>query len=211
MWPSATPAASQAETAVPPAGQDQSLRDGADASRGAWDPAAELAAPPPAIPLWRRIPFGWIVVGVLVFGGAIGGLIFNAARGSSGEITKAGDLTAGDLRAGDCFDLKDPSAQEIGDVKAVPCTTEHEYEAFFVGAMPEGDYPTEAAFTAWLEANCAPAFASYVGKPYDDSELDIFWLQPTNESWTNGDRSIQCAVYHPQIPRLTESLKGSVR
>jgi hypothetical protein len=210
--PSATPSAGPAAAARPAAAQAQSPTEAADATRGPWTPAEELqAVPPPAIPLWRRIPLGWIVVGVLVFGGAIGGLIFNAGRGSSGEITKAGDLTASDLRVGDCFDLKDPSAEEIGDVKAVPCTTEHEYEAFFVGSMPGGDYPTEETFSNWVETNCTPAFASFIGKPYDDSQLDIFWLQPTKETWINADRSIQCAVYHPQIKRLTESLKGTAR
>jgi Septum formation len=172
-----------------------------------------VTQPPQAasVPLWRRLPIGWILFGVLVFGGAIGGLIFNASRGSSGEITKSGDLEAGELRAGDCFDLKDPTAEEIGDVTALPCTSEHEYETFFVGTMPPGDFPTDDGFNAWLEANCAPAFEAYVGTPLENSELEVFWLSPTSEAWNAGERSIQCAINHPTIHRLTESFKGSGR
>ena len=42
-------------------------------------------------------------------------------------------MTAADLRVGDCFDLKDPAADEIDDVTAGPCTAAHEFEMFFVG------------------------------------------------------------------------------
>jgi len=33
--------------------------------------------------------------------------------------------------------------------------------------------------------------------PYDDSELEIYWLAPTGDAWGAGGRSAQCAVYHP--------------
>ena len=56
-----------------------------------------------------------------------------------------------------------------------------------------------------------PAFEAYVGKSFQDSELEVFWLSPTEEAWNDGDRSMQCALYHPRIHRLTESLKGSAR
>ena len=168
-------------------------------------------APVAKAPLWQRLPLGWIVVGLFVAAGAIGGFIFNASRSDSGEITKSGDLAASDLRVGDCFDLKDPEAEEVGDVTAIPCTSEHEYEMFFSGTMPEGPFPDDKGFVDWLDTNCVPAFGSYVGLAYEESELDIFWLQPTGEAWADGDRSIQCAVYHPRIHRLTESLKGSAQ
>lgn len=168
-------------------------------------------APPTATPLWRRIPIGWLVVAVFVAAGGIGGLIFNASRSSSGEISRSGDMMATDLRVGDCFDVKDPAADEITDVTARPCTDEHEYELIFSGPMTDGDYPAEDAFTAFMKDNCVLAFDAYIGKAYADSELDIYWLIPLEEAWSAGDRSIQCAAYHPRIHRLTESLKGSNR
>jgi hypothetical protein len=175
-----------------------------------WDPDdLGVGAPAePKKPLWRRIPpaaFLWII---LIGGGAIGGLIFNASRNPSGEINKSGDLTAADLRVGDCFDLKDPSAEEIDKVNALPCGQEHEYELFFTGSMPTGDYPADPAFESYVETNCVPAFEAYLGRSYQTSEYDFFWLVPTSAAWGDGDRSIQCAAFHPRIHRLTESVKG---
>jgi hypothetical protein len=120
-------------------------------------------------------------------------------------------MTMSDLRVGDCFDLKDPDADEIDEVRALPCTEEHEFEVFFADALPEGGYPVDAAFDAFFERQCIPAFATYVGTPYRESELDVFWVVPTTEAWDDGDRTVQCAVYHPRIHRLTESQKGSAR
>lgn len=194
--PEATP---PAEDTVPPAAGW--ILPGADQSQG---PAAP-------IPLWRRIPIGWLVVGVLVLGGAISSWYFGAGRADTGEIAKPGDLTAVDLRVGDCFDLKDPAAAQLEDVAARPCSQEHEFELFFSASMPEGAYPAETAFDEYVQANCVPAFATYVGKAYDDSELDVYWMFPTTEAWGQGDHSIQCAVYHPLIHQLTGSLKGSNR
>ena len=167
------------------------------------------AAPAAKPPLWRRIPIGWLIFAVLIAGGAITGWYFNASRSTTGEITKAGDMTAADLRVGDCFDLKDPAANEIEDVTAGPCTAAHEFEMFFVGTMPAGEFPAETVFETYVNDNCGPAFGTYVGKPYADSELSMYWLAPTDEGWRAGDHSVQCAVYHPRVHVQTQSLKGS--
>jgi hypothetical protein len=166
-------------------------------------------AAPASKPLWQRIPVGWLIFAVLIAGGAITGWYFNASRSTTGEITKAGDMTAGDLRVGDCFDLKDPAANEIEDVTAGPCTSAHEFEMFFVGTMPGSEFPAETAFEAYVNDNCGPAFGAYVGKPYADSELSMYWLAPTAEGWRAGDHSVQCAVYHQRVHVQTQSLKGS--
>lgn len=174
--------------------------------------AVDLDAIPPASPpLWRKLPIGWLLVGVLVFGGAIAGLVFNASRSSTGEINRSGDMTANDLRVGDCFDLKVPDAEEISDVTAHPCTEAHEYEVFYVGAMLDGDYPGDDALTNFVVENCGPAFDAYIGRAYTASQLDFSWLYPTSESWGEGDRSVQCAAYDPRETRLTISLKGSAQ
>lgn len=171
----------------------------------------QAQAPAAPVPLWRRIPIGWVVVGVLVLGGGISSWYFGASRSDTGEIAKPGDLTATELRVGDCFDLKVPGASEIEDVAARPCVEEHEFELFYAGAVPEGEYPAEAVFEEYVNEHCVPAFTAYIGKGFQESELDVYWLFPTIDAWRQGDRTIQCAVFHPVIHRLTESLKGSKR
>ncbi len=185
---------------------------GSEANPASAPYAVNLDAVPPASkPLWQRLPVGWLVVGALVVAGGIGGLIFNASRSSTGEIDRSGDLTANDLRLGDCFDLKDPEAEEVFDVTAHPCTEAHEYEVVFVGNMTQGAFPTDDDVTTFVVDNCGPAFATYVGVDYSSSTLDLSWLSPTTGSWNDGDRSVQCAVYAPANARLTTSAKGSAR
>jgi hypothetical protein len=215
-WQAAASSWSPGPGSAPGNSLDNTLGDGApaNAAAGGGEPtpswAVNLDATPPAsTPLWRKFPIGWLIVGVLVFGGAIGGLLFNASRSSTGEITRSGDLTANDLRVGDCFDLKDPEAEEVGDVTAHPCTEAHEYEVFYVGSMAAGAFPSEEAMTTFVVDNCGPAYDAYIGKAYADSRLDFSWLSPTDDSWGEGDRSVQCAVYDPENARLTLSLKDS--
>jgi hypothetical protein len=193
QWASPVPAA-------PPA---------ASADTGA--PAAHATGPIPRVPIWRRIPIGGLIFLVLVFGGGISSLLFGAGRGDSGEIAKPGDLTAVDLRVGDCFDLKDPAADLIENVVARPCAQEHQYEMFYTGSMPEGDYPPDSVFEVFMNTNCLPAYLGYVGHDYQTSALNVYWLSPSKDGWSHGDRSIQCAVYDPETDRLTGSLKGAKR
>lgn len=181
----------------------------ADSAVPGW-PQPSLEAPPPT-PLWRRLPWGWALTFVLVAGGAIGSLIFNAGRSGTGEIDRPGDLTVADLRVGDCFDLKDPTADEVEQVAARPCAEAHQYEMFFIGPHPDGTFPDDEAFMTFVEGTCLPAFEAYVGRAFADSVLDINWLVPTSSGWTFGDRTVQCAVYDPATDRLTASLKGSRR
>jgi hypothetical protein len=201
-WPSSGDSPSTGETT--PSGPSFWTPSGA-ASSEPYFPAAP-AAP---TPLWRRIPIGWVLFAVILGAGAIGGLITNAGRSSTGEITNDGDMLATDLRVGDCFDLKESDAESITDVTARPCTDEHEYELFHVAVMAEGPFPGDAAFDVFFEDNCLGTFETYVGKAYAESVLDIFWLTPGEEAWDEGDRSIQCAVYHPSDATLTGSLKES--
>ena len=177
---------------------------------------AGLAAPeavPAAAPRRRRIPIRLVAIVAIIGAGLVAGWIINAGRSSTGEIVKSGDLVVSDLRVGDCFDLKDAAAEIHEKVTARPCGEEHEFELFYVGSLPEGPYPTDVdtSFGKFVQDNCGPAFESYVGKAYESSELEVFWFYPNGDSWAKGDRAVQCAVYHPRIHRLKESLKGSNR
>lgn len=170
-----------------------------------WTPGP----PPPPKPLWRRIPIGLVIFAVLIFGGGIVGFFVNASRSGTGEITKGGDLTSFELRVGDCWNPKDPAADVVSDVAAVPCSQEHQYEVFFVGSMPGSAYPAEDAFNAFVEDACTPAFEAYVGTAYLDSILDVNTLYPTSDSWDAGGRTVRCSLYDPSVSRLTASKKGS--
>jgi Septum formation len=204
---------------------------GPDAPAG-WTPPPWTASPDAFSRIPARWLIVWLIVGALVLVGAFAGAYFGEPKVAPVEPTQ---VLSGlphdyklrvDLRVGDCFDLNDPTADQIEDVKAVPCTTEHEFEVFYVGAMGKGSYPTDAAgehrnhgrqvididgaFWTYLDQNCIPAFRAYIGKAwYGGSDLDIYWLVPTDDAWRSGDRTVQCAAFYPGIYRLTRSLRGT--
>jgi hypothetical protein len=151
--------------------------------------------------------FWWIGLIAVV---AIGGWYFSARRDDSGQISNSGNLQIGDLRIGDCFNLKDPEADVVQEVEAKPCTQAHQYEMYHVSSMPSGDYPTDEQFNAWIEQNCLPTFTPYVGLSYQESVLEILPVTPTEDSWDD-DQSVQCILAEPDNAQLTTSLKGAAR
>ena len=177
------------------------------------EPAASPLAPQPGrwrglLPLASR--FWWVI---LVAAVSVGGLIFNAQRADDGSISRSGNLAIADLRVGDCFDLKEEFDEDeaVDEITARPCGEPHEFELMHVGTVASATYPSDAAFVAWLDENCLPAFAEYVGRSYSDSALDVFWFQPTPEGWEAGDHSVQCAVFDPRNDELTGALRGAAR
>jgi hypothetical protein len=182
------------------------------ADDSAYSPAASPA--PSAgrvgglLPLLLR--FWWVILLVAV---PVAGLVFNAQRGGDGAISRSGDLAVADLRVGDCFDLKEEDEDEdtVDDVTARPCSEPHEFEMMHTGTVPSDGYPSDAVFGAWLEANCLPAFERYVGLEYPASTLDVTWFQPTPDGWADGDHTVQCAIYDPADPELTEAVRDAAR
>ena len=191
--------------------QSCGLARGAQPEPGEMHPGAVAAEPQSSragglVGLLLR--YWWVL---LVVAAPIGGLIFNAQRGDGGAITRAGDLVVADLRVGDCFDLKDADEETIDDVTARPCGEAHEFELMYRGSVSSDGYPSEAAFQAWLQDNCLPAFAEYVGVSFPESTLDIFWFQPTEDGWDAGDHSVQCAIYDPADAQLTSAVRNAAR
>jgi hypothetical protein len=52
-------------------------------------------------------------------------------------------------------------------------------------------------------------FATYVGKDYESSSLDITTMFPSRQSWRENDREVICAVYDMNAQKLTGTTKGS--
>lgn len=164
----------------------------------------------PARPVWQQLAlrFWWVGLIVVV---AAGGWYFSARRDDSGQIANSGNLQMNDLRVGDCFDLKDPGAEVVEEVEAKPCTQAHQFEMFHVSNMPDGEYPSDEQFNAWIEQNCLPAFAAYVGRSFEESLLEVLPVTPTEDAWDD-DTSVQCVLAGPEKnEQLTSSLRGSAR
>lgn len=135
---------------------------------------------------------------------AIGGIAFVFRDRISGSPT--------DLQVGDCFDLNDPNATTVEEVPHHPCTESHHFEVFFKATDPSADgaaYPGTTGFDKVVQDQCMPAFATYVGIPFDSSTLEVGYLYPQADSWGKGRRIITCYASPPSNGVLTTSIKGS--
>jgi hypothetical protein len=129
-----------------------------------------------------------------------------AASDAAGEM-----VSAFDLEVGDCFDTPDPTLVE--EVERIDCASPHTYEIYAAVLHPGGNndpYPGDEALATFAEDECIAAFEPFVGLDYDSSELFIFYLQPTDETWRVGDREVLCSVYLEDEP-LVGSMEGSER
>lgn len=126
-------------------------------------------------------------------------------------LSACGQTSVFDLKTGDCFN--DPAENEVASVGAVECSALHDYEIFGTVDHPAGSdaaYPGASAVEEVINSECNARFEPFVGTPYEDSELYIYYLAPTEESWGDGDREILCALYLPD-EQLQGSMEGSER
>ncbi len=99
---------------------------------------------------------------------------------------------------GDCIDLRatgddgPATTRSQPDANATPrgsnelilrldCALPHQYEV--IAVVPAGlpDDPGDEALIAAAKLLCPPAFATYVGTPYQSSELEVGWILPSVE------------------------------
>jgi hypothetical protein len=177
--------------------------EGADAQ---WTPPGSAAQS--TRPMWQQLALRFWWVGLIVVVIAVGWYA-SAKRDDSGRITDGGTVEVGDLRVGDCFDHKDANTDEFGEVEAKPCTEPHAEQIFFTGSMPDGEYPTDDEIFQWTDANCTPAFESYVGTTLDITTLDFGPYVPTQAGWEDGDHMVLCSAFDPEDDPLTESVENS--
>ena len=104
--------------------------------------------------------------------------------------------TVDDLSVGDCFNGPDVSftVTEVSDVDPVDCSEPHEFEMYAAKEMTNSSYPGQSQAGAMADAYCLERFESFVGIEYDFSIYYLSSMFPTSGSWSQGDRSIQCAL-----------------
>lgn len=127
-------------------------------------------------------------------------LLLTAACGGSGTPTPT-------IQVGECFD--DAEGEEIEEFDTVDCAEEHQNEVFFVYDVEDADeFPgADALNESGVQRCTGEPFAEYVGEPYDTSRFEVFTVVPTEESWSNGDREVICALYDPEDNSETRSAR----
>ena len=65
---------------------------------------------------------------------------------------------------------------------------------------PDADFPGDEAMIALADMECMEAFERWVGRPYNESSLELGYLWPVEENWDVGDRTILCLAFRPRRP-----------
>lgn len=122
---------------------------------------------------------------------------------------ESGDVSVFELEVGDCL-AEFQDAAELTSIEASPCSEPHSDEVFAAGTIPDGDFPGREAVETAAQDICLAEFEDFVGLPYEDSVLDVGYLTPTEQSWSDGDRAVLCTIYDP-AEEVTGSLRGAER
>lgn len=150
----------------------------------------------------------WAVYLAAVVGFAIYGASTNADRDSSGAIVEEGSIGAFNVQVGDCFNDV-TSFEEVSSVPGVPCSDPHDNETYAVFDLSVASYPEDEVMSELAFESCKERFETYVGKDYESSSLDITTMFPSEQSWSQNDREVICAVYDMNAEKLTGTAKGS--
>ena len=152
----------------------------------------------------KRLAYGALVVSlcwVIAIGVAV-------ALGLDGE-RRAGigrTVSISQVDVGRCFDA-DLEAEALRLVRIADCSVAHTGEAYAKVRANLAGLSTEETGTVATQ-QCATAFNTFVGKPYERSELDMYYVVLEDRAVADGN--VLCLLGMPGM-RLTGSMRGSQR
>lgn len=137
---------------------------------------------------------------------ACGGGDDETVRDADGNVVEGGEIGVFSLNVGDCF--LDLPVGEVSSIEAVPCAEEHKYEIYhlFDLDLPEFD---QTAVSEGAQEGCYDAFEGYMGVSYEESFYNFDGLQPTDGSWSQGDREVVCLATPFDGRTTTGTAKGA--
>ncbi|WP_062641224.1 DUF4190 domain-containing protein [Streptomyces maremycinicus] len=115
------------------------------------------------------------------------------------------------LAKGDCFDVPGETFDEdVYDVDEVACAGEHDAEVFATVPLSGDSFPGEDHVTDVADDKCYTLQDAYAMDPWAiTDEVDIYYLTPTADSWSWGDREITCVFANvDERGTLTGSLRA---
>ena len=111
-----------------------------------------------------------------------------------------------------CFALAGHELLLITRTSLVACEEPHIVEAFASLRHPGLDFPRQLAMDAYAEDECIREFDTYVGMPFEESEIFEFHFTPSRGTWELlGHRQIECFLYLPDPEQEFQTMTGSLR
>lgn len=129
----------------------------------------------------------------------------NGGNDGGGDDTDPTEVDVYSLQIGDC--LNDLSGTQFATLPVVPCSEPHEGEVYALFDISGNQYPGQDAVLEEAQIGCVDALDRYAPSAATDSNVDIFYLYPTEGTWAAGDREVVCVTYYLDGPR-TGSIAG---
>ncbi|MGQ0825496.1 MAG: septum formation family protein [Actinomycetota bacterium] len=152
-----------------------------------------------------RIVGGLVVAGGVATFGATGGFEDKTERNEAGEITEAGGVGVFVMEVGDCVEL--PESDYVESLEGVPCDTPHDAQLYAEFDLDNTSLPGPTELQQLATDGCIFAWPAMLGANYDEMpNHDIYFFTPTSETWSNGDREVQCLVITVDGSPITGSI-----
>jgi hypothetical protein len=132
------------------------------------------------------------------------------ADGALIRASRSDGVKYSELKPADC--LEKPGDRFVRATR-LDCAKAHDLEVFALvdDPAPRGArYPGRDILEREATVACLPQFQSYVGIPFDQSQLAFVRYVPTERNWKGDNRRLVCAV-SARSGRLTGSVKDTRR
>lgn len=130
---------------------------------------------------WITGLIGVAAAGAFFWAGATGRLDDDASDRDS----KPGTAPYSEADVGDCV-AEIPAGDIVYELEFVSCDDAHSAEVYLAGELnPDGNraFPGDTALLAEVETACDEAFEPYIGRTYEESVFEVYYLYPRLLSW----------------------------
>lgn len=153
----------------------------------------------------RALAIAGIAVGAVttILAGVIGAFALSAVLGSrslAADVAVPRDVNARQIVPGNCLDPL-PDDGDIDTVRVVPCADPHAAQV-----ISQYDFEKAAVWPGQPAADRRVATACEVSPAETEAGLTPLTWAPTEQSWTNGDRTGLCLLHHADGTPLTQTL-----
>ena len=126
-------------------------------------------------------------------------------------------VTAFTLAVGDCADGYPDDAHHLDETRRwtdddrVACDLAHDVEVYLRAPLTTVERPPEAMLADEADTWCYDAFAPYVDRDWETSDLDYLALVPSPDAWDAGARDVVCVLHELGRRQLEGTAAGSRR
>ena len=136
-------------------------------------------------------------------------LMIVGALGLAASLTACGGQVA-TADVGECAQTADLEG-ELTEIPTVDCSEEHDAQFIHKFELEGDDFPGLDAIETQAGEGCIAAFEGYIGTAWEESELQMTYIAPNEETWDQADdREVLCVAFLVDST-TTESFEGSGR